>query len=131
MKLAADFYNPRPRKASVDLSAFTLVELLVVIAIIAILAALLLTAISQAKAKAQKIQCVNNLRQLGIGLQAFLADNNGYPVLRTSTNRFSGMERFWIGQLQQDALGNPHLTTNFYYQGVWLCPAAKWSTEVL
>jgi prepilin-type processing-associated H-X9-DG protein/prepilin-type N-terminal cleavage/methylation domain-containing protein len=131
MKPAASFYNTRLRKVSAGLSAFTLTELLLVIAIIGILAVLLLTAVSQAKGRAMRIQCVNNLHQLGVGLQAFLADNSGYPVLRTSTNRFSGMERFWIGQMQQDALGNPHLTTNFYYQGVWLCPAAKWSTEVL
>src|SRR5208282_2837349 len=97
----------RPRTKA----AFSLMELLVVIAIIGILTALLLTAVLHAKAKAQKIQCVGNLRQLGIGLQVFLADNHGYPVLLTNTNRYSGMERFWIGQMQQDALGNPRLTT--------------------
>jgi prepilin-type N-terminal cleavage/methylation domain-containing protein len=46
-------------------SAFTLMELLAVVAVIGILAALLLTAISHAKAGAQRIQCVNNLNQLG------------------------------------------------------------------
>src|SRR6266404_9197805 len=76
-------------------AAFTLVELLILIAIIGVLAALLLTAVSQATGRAQRIQCVNNLGQLGIGLQGFVADNHGYPVLRTSTNRYSGVDRFW------------------------------------
>jgi prepilin-type processing-associated H-X9-DG protein len=33
--------------------------------------------------------------------------------------------------MEQDALGNPQLTTNFYYQGVWFCPSAKWSDDTL
>ena len=110
--------------------AFTLLELLVSVAIIALLAALLLMAVSRAKARAQQIQCANNLRQLGLSLQAYLADLHGYPVLLTSTNRYSGMERFWIGQLEQEGLANPKLSTNFYYTGVWSCPAAQWSAEV-
>jgi len=123
--------GPRPIVRFAEFAAFTLIELLVVIAIIGILAALLLTAVSHAKGRAQRIQCVSNLRQLGIGLQVFLTDNHGYPVLLTSTNKNSGMNRCWIGQLEQDGLGNPRLTTNFYYTGVWSCPSAQWSTEVL
>ena len=56
--------------------AFTLVELLVVIAVIAILAALLLPALAAAKEKGYRAQCINNLKQLSLGIQAY-ADDHG------------------------------------------------------
>ena len=99
-----------------------------VVGIIGILVALLMQGVSNAKGKALRVQCVNNLHQLGIGLQTFIADNHGYPVLWSSTNQnLPASERFWMGQLEREGLGVSRPPTNFYREGVWFCPSAQWS----
>ncbi len=88
----------RARRAE---DAFTLIELLVVIAIIAILAALLLPALARAKSKALRIQCVNNQRQLGLGLLLYVEDNGDlYP-------RYAGWAD-WGGTPTNNTIGPPN-----------------------
>jgi prepilin-type processing-associated H-X9-DG protein/prepilin-type N-terminal cleavage/methylation domain-containing protein len=102
--------------------AFTLVELVVVVAIIAILAALLLPALSRAKAKAHQIRCIGNLNQLGIGLQSFVANNHAYPSFIGPTN--SDNPDWWMNQISSGGFGISMPGTNFVDKGVWHCPSA-------
>ncbi len=67
-------------------NAFTLIELLVVIAIIAILAAILFPVFAQAKTAAKKTANLSNLRQLGVGVQMYAMDAEGYPMMSSLSN---------------------------------------------
>jgi prepilin-type processing-associated H-X9-DG protein len=71
---------------------FTLVGLLIIIAVIAILAAMLLPALASAKRKAQRINCVNNLKQDGLAFRLWEGDNGDKYPMAVSTNKNGTME---------------------------------------
>lgn len=72
--------------------AFTLVEMLVVIAIIGILAALLLPVLDKSEARAKRIACVNGLTQIGLAFHTFSGDHNGKFPMAVSTNEGGSLE---------------------------------------
>ena len=91
--VAADSPSFRAKRSN-----FTLIELLIVIAIIAILAGILLPALNRARERAYSIHCVNNLKQIGLGLAQYTGDFTFFPWPQDETQILPGTTekgRWW------------------------------------
>jgi prepilin-type N-terminal cleavage/methylation domain-containing protein/prepilin-type processing-associated H-X9-DG protein len=87
--------NKKNRNDQKDyLIGFTLIELLVTVAVIALVAGLLFPALTRAKAKAESGQCLGNLRQIGIAVRVYAADNGGSAP--SVSARAPGTQRFLL-----------------------------------
>lgn len=112
--------------------AFSLIELLVVIAILGILSALILPTLSASRQAAHRIQCVNNLRQLGVASQQYWDDHDGL-CFRYKLGVTNQGDLYWFGWIERGAEGAREVDAKqgalYPYlagRGVELCPSLRY-----
>ena len=125
------------QKSAAKGNAFTLIELLIVIAIIAILAGMLLPALNKAREKARAISCVSNFASLGKAMQMYVLDNQDYITpFRNSLTYVTGKTKTWHSASPETGLISDYLQASTggqivgydifggkQYKGKFVCPS--------
>jgi prepilin-type processing-associated H-X9-DG protein/prepilin-type N-terminal cleavage/methylation domain-containing protein len=115
---------------------FTLVEMLTTVAIVGVLAALMMPAIGKMRSKAQSVECMGNLRQIGVAMMAFAGDNGGKTP--TATIAPYAQEQTWAYQLWPYTYGSydnfkyydntvtmQRAGTSQWQKNIYRCPSTK------
>ncbi|UUO04570.1 DUF1559 domain-containing protein [Blastopirellula sp. J2-11] len=123
---------------------FTLVELLVVIAIIGVLIGLLLPAVQQAREAARRSQCLNNLKQLGLGFHNYVSTHNGLPPRRFKgvDLGYTGWGTFLLPYIEQQSVYDQYNFAYDFYDPVnkpavetkleaFICPSTPRSRDII